>query len=52
MIKLYKFELLFFDGTVITGEILCWCAFKQPIYLSIHSSQCHSIKDIHSSFNY
>ena len=33
--KIYRFELLFFDGTVITGKILRWGAVKQPIYLSI-----------------
>ena len=30
-----RFELLFSNGTVITGSILRWGAVKQPIYLSI-----------------
>ena len=33
---LYGFELSFFDGTVITGQILRWDTVKQPIYLSIY----------------
>ena len=33
--KIYRFELLFFDGTVIIGSILGWGAFKQLIYLSV-----------------
>ena len=32
LMKLYRFELLFFEGTVITRYVLRWGADKQPIY--------------------
>ena len=34
--KLYRFELLFFDGTVITGKFCVGVPLKHPIYLSIN----------------
>ena len=35
VMKLYRFELLFFDGIVITGKILHWCAVKHPVFLAL-----------------
>ena len=38
--KLCRFELLFFDGTVFSGNCLRCCAVKHQIYLILYSSIC------------
>ena len=49
--KLYRFELLFFDGTVITGKFCVGVPLNnQSIYLSISTNASLTFKENYDDF--